>query len=211
MWHGVVITENVAYSGLDKVSAKDYRSILDINQYAKVGHRSYYFVGFSSEILKWLIDNGDRYIEISNEYTKQNFSGTSLMIRSVGLMDGASKQLITHIQSSVAGVFAGTNVVSTHLSPPTNAVQVIQSTVGIAMDGQTVADRTGIQPKIAKAMAEHKPNKFTQLLDRMLNKRMEVRIGCHFNTTSTAATVIDTKLSKITCSQIAGYLMGRTR
>ena len=209
MMHGYIHAEITEFHGLDKHKATWYNAALDIRRDIRVGAVSYHFHGYSTSIIERLLADSSSYFFI-DDHTKSQYPNCTLMIEVVGMMKGASDQLMDNIKAGVGGTLGTTAVVSTFLSPPTTGVQITQSVLGAMVDGKTVADRTQLTSKVADVSAHAKPSKLSKFLDKCLNSRVHVMIGCHYNANKRrAAQVIDTGVQKLTCPQMAAFLMGR--
>ena len=201
---GYIQNEQVGFSGLDMVRATHYNAALRISRTTRVGSKDYYFEGYRTSIVSWLRDHGDRHFYIDDHY--KTISPGKIMVHISTLMPGATEQVTDHILSGVGGVFGGSSVVATYTSPPDGTIGMIQSGIGAALDGKTIFERAGGQAVLDNSVAKSKPSKLTRLMDKALNSRIRVKVGCDYNTRNTAAEVVPTDLNILTCSQLATIL-----
>lgn len=206
MKQGYIADEKIGFSGLDKVRVTHYNAALRISRAVRVGSMDYYFEGYRTSIVSWLRDHGDRSFYIDDHYKTISDCKGKIMVHVSNLMPGASEQLTNHVLSGMAGVFGGSSVVATFTSPPDGAIGMIQSGIGAVMDGQTIFERSGGQAVLDNSVSKSKPNKLTRLMDKALNSRIRVKVGCDYNVRNTAAEVVPTNLNSLTCSQLASIL-----
>ena len=131
------------------------------------------------------------------------------MVRIDELSAGGTKALVGHIQSGVMKSMFATNLLETAAFGASGAMGMVRSGAGAAFDGAEVAERGGITGYNRHGAGQMHMSKFTRAIDRAVNNRIHVRVGCHFNDgPTTAAKVIDTRLDQITLSGLADVLIG---
>lgn len=199
MVHGIVVREAVKNAGANRVTVRDYRSTLSMREVKsqKVGITDYYFRGYTTSIVECLLGMGEKFFFVDPDHKSREPSAT-LMIEIVGLMKGASDQLVSRVQGAFGGL-AGNAVVGGQI-------------IGHMMDAQTIAARTGITGRLETAAKNSKPNALSKIMDKQLNGRIEVKVGSHFNTRAgRAAQVIDlgANVDRLSCAQLAAFVVGR--
>ena len=208
MIHGYIQKEGVKFSGIDMHRVALYASSLDEYNEVQVGSTRYHFKGYRTSILSWLVDNGHKRICVSPSPSSQ-FKSATINVRIEQLGPGGTKALTNYVQAGFAKSLLGTNVLETSINGAKGAVGTGRSMLGAAFDGNEIAERAGIVDGSRNNVAAAHASKFAQVVDKALNNRVNVIVGCHFNSgPTTAAKVIDTKLDEITLSALADVVIG---
>lgn len=216
MQHGFISKEETSFKGLDKVDTRMLVSSLNIMREVAVGEKSYHFWGFRTSIVKWLMNNQERQFYVGNGY-KQISPGAKISVRIEELTDGGTDQILGHVRSGFLGVMGTNSVVASHTTVlAQNAAEILRSAAGGALDGMTIYNRArgGLNainvatPHISD-LSKASPNRMNRCIDKILNNRIHVVIGCNFNDRNTTANVVTTTVEKISCAHLGQFLRSK--
>ena len=216
MQHGFIAKEETSYKGLDKVDTRMLVSSLNIMREVAVGEKSYHFWGWRTSIVKWLMNNQERQFYVGKGY-KRISANAKIAVRIEELTDGGTDQILGHVRSGFLGVMGTNSMVASHTSVlAQNPAEILRSFAGGALDGMTAYNRAhgglnemNVAMPHIKDLSKSSPNRMNRYIDKVLNNRIHVVIGCNFNNRNTTANVVTTDVEKLSCAHLGQFLRSK--